>query len=70
MLNKWALNRFPQKVPVKIFILNFTHLNAKKIEEKKYKNADHLAEFALGPGISASIEQSFILLIKNITAYH
>lgn len=33
--------------------------------KKKYKNADHLAEFALGPGISASIEQSFYSIDKK-----
>lgn len=37
----------------------------KKNWRKKYKNADHLAEFALGPGISASIEQSFYSIDKK-----
>lgn len=54
----------PKKVPVKIFILNFTHLNAKKLKEKN-ENADHLAEFALGPCISASVEQSFYFIVKK-----
>ena len=70
LLNKWALNRFPpKKVPVKIFILNFTHLKAKKLKEKN-ENADHLAEFSLGPGISASVEQSFYFIILIDKKYY
>ena len=55
----------PPKKPVKIFILIFTHLSAKKIGEKN-ENADHLAEFTLSlPGISALVEQSFYFIDKK-----
>lgn len=36
----------------------------KKLKEKN-ENADHLAEFALGPGISASVEHSFYFIDKK-----
>ena len=33
--------------------------------KEKNENADHLAEFALGPCISASVEQSFYFIDKK-----